>query len=342
MKAIVFHEHGGPEKLKFQEAPDPSVGPGQVRVRVRACALNHLDLWVLKGIPAYHTRLPHIPGSDVSGVVEQIGEGVGGIQAGDRVFIAPGISCFACAYCLSGRDNLCLNYRILGAGTDGGYAELVSAPARNILPIPEGLSFEEAAAAPLTFLTAWHMLITRARLCAGEDLLVLAGGSGIGSAAIQIGKLIGARVLATAGSAEKLNRARELGADELIDYGKEDFAAEVKRLTGGKGVEVVFEHVGPATWEKSILSLAKDGRLITCGATTGPRAEIDLRYVYSRQLSLLGSIMGTRGELLTLGVLLARKKLRPVIDSVFPLSEARAALEKMLSRDLFGKIVLKP
>jgi NADPH:quinone reductase-like Zn-dependent oxidoreductase len=345
MKAALFKEHGGPEKIVYQEVPDPEIGPGEVRVRVKACALNHLDIWVRNGVPAYHTRLPHILGTDVSGIIDQVGAGVettAGFRPGDRVFIAPGISCFQCAFCLSGQDNLCVNYRIVGAGTDGGYAELVRVPVRNVLPIPDDLSFEEAAAFPLTFLTAWHMLINRARLSPGEELLVLAGGSGIGSAAVQIGKLAGARVIATASTPEKLKRARELGADETINYRQEDFAEAVKKLTGGKGVEVLFEHVGPETFDKSILSLARNGRLVTCGATTGPRTEIDLRYVYSRQLTLYGSMTGTRAELLTLAKLIGQKRLRPIIDSVYPLSEARAAQEKMASRDLFGKIVLKP
>lgn len=342
MKAVVFHQHGGPEQLVYQDVPDPSIGPSEVRVLVKACALNHLDLWVRKGIPAYHTALPHILGSDVSGIVDMVGDSVEGIKPGDKVFVAPGISCFRCVPCLSGNDNLCLHYRILGAGPDGGYAEMVKAPSQNILPIPMGLSFEEGAAFPLTYLTSWHMLITRAKLLPGEDLLVLAGGSGIGSAAVQIGKVAGARVIATAGTPEKLKQAKELGADEVINHTEQDFAKAVRVLTDGKGVEVLFEHVGPATWEKSILSLAKNGRLVTCGATTGPKAEIDLRLLFSRQLSLLGSIMGTRGELLTITRLLVQKQLRPVIDSVYSLSDARAAQEKMVSRDLFGKIILKP
>jgi len=342
MKAVVFDEYGGPEKLNYRDFPDPPTGPGQVRVSVAACALNHLDLWVRRGVPAYHTELPHVLGSDISGVVDQIGDQVRGIQRGDRVFVAPGISCFRCPYCLSGRDNLCLHYRILGAGPRGGYADLVTVPALNVFPIPEGLSCEEAAAFPLTFLTAWHMLVSRARLSPGEDLLVLAAGSGVGTAAVQIGKLMGARVIAAAGSSAKLNRAKELGADELINYREEDFSSVVKHITGGKGVEVLFEHVGAATWERSILSLAKSGRLVTCGSTTGPRTELDLRYIYARELTVLGSMMGTRAELLTISRLLSQKKLRPVIDSVFPLAEARAAQEKLESRAVSGKIILKP
>jgi NADPH:quinone reductase-like Zn-dependent oxidoreductase len=275
-------------------------------------------------------------------VVEVVGEGVDSVRPGSAVIVAPGISCFRCAYCISGRDNLCEQYRIFGAGTDGGYAEFAKAPVGNLLPKPEEISFEEAAAFPLTFLTAWHLLVTRARLQPGEDLLVLAGGSGVGSAAVQIGKLLGARVIATASSPEKLERARSGGADLLIDYAREDFSREIRKLTRGRGVDVVFEHVGPATFAKSVLSLSKGGRLVTCGATTGPKTELDLRYVFSKELSILGGMMGTRAELSEITGLIGRKKLKPVIDSVYPLSDARKAQEKMLSRDLFGKLILKP
>lgn len=342
MKAVRFHQFGGIDRLVFEEAPPPQAGPGEVVIAVKACALNHLDLWIREGIPAYRTRLPHIPGSDAAGIVSEVGAGVEGIAAGQPVIVAPGISCFRCAYCLSGRDNLCDSYRIFGAGTDGGYAEFAKAPALNMIPMPEGLSFEEAAAFPLTFLTAWHMLVTRAALRPGEDLLVLAGGSGVGSAAIQIGKWIGARVFATASSPEKLERAKSAGADVLIDYARDDFFREVKKRTEKRGVDVVFEHVGPATFSGSILSLAKNGRLVTCGATTGPRTELDLRYVFSKDLTILGAKVGTRSELIEVTRLIGEKKLKPTIDSVYPLSEAKKAQEKMRSRNLFGKIILKP
>lgn len=341
MKAVRFHRFGGPEVLIYEEAPKPAAGQGEVVVAVKACALNHLDLWIREGIPAYQVRLPHISGCDVAGVIDEIGAGVTGVAPGDRVMIAPGLSCFQCPYCLSGHDNLCDTYRIFGAGTDGGYAEFAKAPASNMIPIPEGISFEEAAAFPLTFLTAWHMLITQSALRTGQDLLVLAGGSGVGSAAIQIGKWAGARVIATAGSPEKLERARRLGADFLIDHSKEDFSKEVARITRRRGVDVVFEHVGPATFSKSILSLAKNGTLVTCGATTGSTAELDLRYVFSKELSIVGAKMGTRAELLEITRLLGEKKLRPVVDSVHPLERAKEVQEKMRSRDLFGKLILR-
>ncbi|MFQ5597957.1 MAG: zinc-binding dehydrogenase [Nitrospiria bacterium] len=342
MKAVRFHQFGGSEQLVFEDAPLPMPGPEEVRVRVKACALNHLDLWIGGGIPAYRIQLPHIPGCDVSGVVDAVGEGVSADRIGRRVFVAPGLSCLRCQYCFSGADHLCDRYRILGAGPPGGYAEFVTVPATNAMPIPDDFSFESAAAFPLTFLTAWHMLISRAGLKPGQDLLVLAGGSGVGSAAIQIGRLAGARVIATAGSTAKLEAARVLGADLVIDYSKEDFSEKVAQITEKRGVDVAFEHVGPATFGKSLRALARQGKLVTCGATTGPTTELDLRYIFSRELTILGAKMGTRAELNQVTRLVMTEKLKPVIDSIFPLSEARTAQEKMQSRDLIGKILLVP
>lgn len=342
MKAVRFHRFGGVETLVYEEAPAPQAEAGEVVIQVKGCALNHLDLWIRQGVPAYKIQLPHIPGSDVAGVVTEVGPGVEGITPGRRVVVAPGLSCFRCAYCLSGRDNLCDSYRIFGAGTDGGYAEFAKAPARNLLPIPDALSFEEAAAFPITFVTAWHMLITRAALKPGQDLLVLAGGSGVGTAAIQIGKLVGARVIATASTPKKLDQARQAGADLLINYSERDFSREAIRMTRGRGVDVVFEHVGPATFAKSIASLAKNGTLVTCGATTGPTTELDLRHVFWKDLSILGARVGTRAEMETVARLIGERKLRPTIDSVYPLAQAREAQEKMASRDLFGKVILRP
>jgi len=342
VKAVRFHAFGGPEKLVYEDAAKPVPGPGEVLVRVKACALNHLDLWIREGIPAYKTPLPHISGCDVSGVVEAFGADVDAVEIGSRVFIAPGLSCFKCRDCLSGSDHLCEDYKILGASTDGGYAEYVKAPQKNVISIPDTLSFEAAAAFPLTFLTAWHMLISRAALRPGQDVLVLAGGSGVGSAAIQIGKLTGARVIAAASSDEKLERAKKTGADFLINYTAGSFDKTVLKLTEGRGVDVVFEHTGPATFGKSLRSLVKGGTLVTCGATTGPKADLDLRYVFSRELNILGAKMGRRAEILQVAALVGAGKLKPAIDSVFPLSEARAAQEKMLSRNIFGKVLLAP
>jgi NADPH:quinone reductase-like Zn-dependent oxidoreductase len=342
MKAVVFRQHGGPEVLEYTELPDPSPGSGELLVRVKACSVNHLDRWIRQGIPAYPITLPHVPGCDVAGVVERVGIGVTGIAAGDRVVLAPGLSCGRCDRCRAGQETLCASYGIRGAATDGGYAELTVARAGDALPLPPGLSFEEAAAFPLTFLTAWHMLVTRAKLQAEERVLVHAAGSGIGHAAVQIAKHLKATVYATVGSDAKIAKAKALGAHEVINYRRERFEERVNALTGGRGVDVVFEHVGPLTWEGSLRVLAKGGRLVTCGATSGPTVPLDLRYVFSRQLSILGSMMGTRAELDEVARLIGERTLRPVVDAVFPLREARAAHERMLNRDVFGKLILTP
>lgn len=342
MKAVVFHENGEPDKLVYEEVRTPLPDEDEVLIRVKACSINHVDILVRKGIPAYNTTFPHISGCDVAGIVEAVGRNVSGINKGERVFVSPGLSCFRCAYCLSGQDNMCITYKILGAHTNGGYAEFVNVPAINVLTMPATLSFEEAASFPLAFLTAWHMLITRVELKAGQEVLVLAAGSGIGVAAIQIAKLAGAWVVAAAGRDDKLKKARALGADEVINYRRENFSNKIREFTGGKGVDVVFEHVGPETWEKSLTSLAKNGKLVTCGATSGPEAKTDLRYIFSRQLSILGSMMGTRSDLLEVTKLMEIGKLKPVIDSVFPLKDARKAQERMLERNNFGKLILVP
>jgi NADPH:quinone reductase-like Zn-dependent oxidoreductase len=342
MKAAFFKEYGGPEKLIYGDFPDPNIGRDEVLIRVKACSLNHLDIWVRQGVPAYKTQLPHISGSDVSGVIEAVGGEVQELRPGMRVIVSPGISCFKCPNCLSGNDNLCDSYTILGAGAHGGYAQFIKVRSLDVIPIPEDLTFEEAAAFPLTFVTAWHMLMTRCQIKAGQDVLVLAAGSGIGSAAVQIAKLAGARVITTAGSAEKCERAKALGADEVVDYHTDDFSRAVRIFTQGRGADVVFEHVGPETWSKSIQCLAKNGKLVTCGATTGKEVPLDLRYVFSRQLSILGSMMGCRFELLEILKLIGGRKLKPVIDSSFPLLEARQAQEKLLDRRQFGKILLLP
>lgn len=341
MKAIVFTEHGGPEVLRYTEVPEPKIGHGEVLVRVRACALNHLDLWVRKGIPGVQIPLPHIPGSDIAGEVARVGEGVTRVKVGQKVVLAPGVSCNTCDNCVAGHDNRCRRYTLFGYMIDGGCAEYVRAPETNVLFLPERLSFEEAAAVPLVFLTAWHMLVARARVRPGEDVLILAAGSGVGSAAVQIARLHGARVFATAGSEEKLRKAKELGADELINHRKQDIAEEVKKRTNKRGVDVVFEHVGQATWEKSLASLASGGRLVTCGATTGSDARFDIRRLFVHRWSILGSYMGERHELLTVLRLVGRGKLQPVVDKVFPLAEAVAAHDYLEKGEQFGKVVLK-
>jgi NADPH:quinone reductase-like Zn-dependent oxidoreductase len=340
MNAIVFSQHGGPEVLKYMEAPEPVIRPNEVLVRVKACALNHLDLWVRGGIPGVPIPLPHIPGSDVAGEIAQIGAEVSTVRVGQKVVLAPGVTCGKCAACIAGQDNRCRQFTNLGYMIDGGCAEFVRVPEVNCLPYPENLSWEEAASIPLVFQTAWHMLLTRAELQPGEDVLVLGAGSGVGSAAIQIAKFFGARVLATAGSDEKLQKAKELGADHLINHRTQKIREEVRRITGKRGVDVVFEHVGTATWDDSLASLAPSGRLITCGSTTGYDAKIDLRFLFSRQLSLLGSYMGTKSELHSVMRLVASGRLRPVVDRIFPLAEAAAAHEYLESSSQFGKVVL--
>ena len=341
MKAIVYSEHGGPEVLRYTDAPDPVIGADEVLIRVRACALNHLDLWLRKGIPGVSIPLPHIPGSDIAGEVAQVGQKVTNVKVGARVMLQPGISCGQCAKCLAGDDNLCRSYTLFGQMVDGGCAEYVKSPAVNVVPIPEKISFEEAAAFPLVSLTAWHMLITCAQLKPAETVLVLAAGSGVGSAAIQIAKSAGTRVIATAGSDEKLAKAKELGADELINHSKQEISAEVKKLTDRRGVDVVFEHVGQATWEQSIRSLTPGGRLVTCGATSGYLGTLDIRYLFTRQLSILGSFMGSKAELFSALELLRRGLLKPVIDVVLPLTDCAKAHERLEHREQFGKIVLR-
>ena len=339
MKAVVISEHGGPEVLRYTDAPEPAIGSNEVLVRVRACALNHLDLWVRRGLPGRSITFPHIPGSDISGEVAKIGEGVSNVRVGERVLLAPGLSCGQCAQCIAGRDNFCKQYVLFGSGVHGGYAEFVKSPAANVIPIPGNLSFEQAAAIPLVFLTAWHMLFYRAHLQPAEEVLVIAAGSGVGSAAIQIAKTTGARVIATAGSQAKLAKAKGLGADEVLLH-QGEFAREVKRLTNGRGVDVVFEHVGAATWDQSVYSLAVGGRLVTCGATSGFESKINVGYLFARQLSILGSFMGHKAELFPVLELFKRGLLKPVIDSVIPLEKAAEAHKRLENREQFGKVVL--
>jgi NADPH:quinone reductase-like Zn-dependent oxidoreductase len=340
MKAIVFHQHGGPEVLKYENATDPVPRANEVLVRVKACALNHLDLWVRRGLPNVPIPLPHIPGSDVAGEIAAVGEAVTTVRVGQKVVLAPGVTCGKCAPCISGNDNRCRSFTNLGYMIDGGCAEFVRCPEVNCLPCPENLTFEEASSIPLVFQTAWHMLVARAELQPGEDVLILGAGSGVGSAAIQVAKFFGARVIATASTNEKLAKARELGADHLINHKTQKIRDEVRRITNKRGVDVVFEHVGTATWDESIASLALAGRLVTCGATTGYDAKIDLRFLFSRQLSLLGSYMGAKSELRTVMKLVAAGRLKPIVDRVFPLAEAAAAHAYLEAGSQFGKVVL--
>jgi NADPH:quinone reductase-like Zn-dependent oxidoreductase len=341
MKAILFDHHGPPGVLRYTDVPEPEPRLGEVLVTVHACALNHLDLWVRQGIPGVPIPLPHIPGSDIAGVVEKIGAGVTQISPGQKVLLAPGVTCGKCPACLAGRDNYCPQFTNLGYLIDGGCAQFVRCPEANCFPYPENLSFEEAAAIPLVFQTAWHMLLTRAQLQPGEEVLILGAGSGVGSAAVQIAKLFGCRVVATAGNEAKLAKAQELGADETINHKTQKIKDEVRRLTAKRGVDLVFEHVGTATWYDSIASLARGGRLVTCGATTGFDARIDLRFLFSRQLSILGSYMGNKSEFATVLKLVAAGRLKPVLDRIFPLAECRLAHEYLEAGEQFGKVVLR-
>jgi NADPH:quinone reductase-like Zn-dependent oxidoreductase len=342
MKLARIHRHGGPEELVYEDAPEPKIKANQVLVRVRACALNHLDLFVRTGIPGMKFNMPHVLGSDIAGEIVEAGELCERVMPGWRVLLSPGMSCRQCEYCLAGNDNLCRRFTMFGYGVDGGNVELLAAPEYSAIQIPASMSFEEAAAAPLVFVTAWHMLMARAKLQPGEDVLVLAASSGVGTCAIQIAKMFQCRVIATAGGEEKLAKARALGADHVIDHYQQDISAEVKKLTGKRGVDVVVEHVGAATWAKSVESLAPAGRLVTCGATTGFDAHVDLRYLFSKQYSLLGSFMGTMGELHQVLKFVFRGQLKPVIDRVYPLSEIREAHERLERKEQFGKVVVTP
>lgn len=340
MKAFRIHQHGGPEVLKEETLPDPSPAADEAIVEVKACALNHLDLWVRKGVPGHKFPLPMIPGCDITGVVKEVGCVVRNAKPGDRVVVSPGFGCNACEACAEGNDNLCREYGIMGETRDGGCAEFVRVPSRLLIPFPEGLSFEVAAAAPLTMLTAWHMLLGRCGLRAGDDVLVHAAGSGVGSAAVQIAKLHGARVWATASTEAKRAKAVELGADAAFPY--ETFVEEVRKRTSKRGCDIVFEHVGAATFDGSLKCLAKGGRVVTCGATAGAEVKFDLRAVFFKSLSILGSTMGSRGELMRTMRLVGQGKLKPVVDRVMPLADLRKAHEVMEKREQFGKIVVVP
>ena len=342
MKATIFKQHGGPEVLEYTDVPDSVIRSNEVLVEVKACALNHLDIFVRNGLPGIEIPLPHILGNDVAGVVREVGELVTWVNPGDEVMVQPGVSCGHCQACLSGQDNLCREYDMIGYRRNGGYAELVAVPGANIILKPTELSWPEAAALPLVTVTAWHMLVTRANVQPGEDVLVHAAGSGVGSIAIQIAKLHGARVITTASTDEKLAKARELGADETINYSRDDWPKEVRRLTERRGVDVVVEHTGAATWPGSIAALKNNGRLVTCGATSGFDARTDLRQVFFRHLTLLGSFMGSKAELLEAMKFVVQGKIRAVVDRVLPLSEARQAHELMENRGQFGKIILEP
>jgi len=340
MKAVRIHQFGGPEVLTYEDIPDPQPRKDQVLVRVKACALNHLDVWVRKGLPG--VKLPHILGSDIAGEIAEVGEYISGLRRGQRVLVAPMHYCGHCDKCVAGLQNQCRQFTVLGNGVDGGNCELIAVLAANVIPIPDALDFNQAASVPLVFVTAWHMLVGRAGVRPGQTVLVLGASSGVGIAAIQIAKLFHCRVITTAGDENKLEKARALGADYGIDHYKQKISEEVRKITNKEGVDIVIEHVGAATWDESLKSLKTAGVLVTCGATTGPNVGIDLRHLFARQLSLLGSYMGTMGELHEVLKHVFAGRLRPVVDRVFPLSDLRAAHEYLENSKMFGKIVVNP
>ncbi|MFI5251522.1 MAG: zinc-binding dehydrogenase [Bacteroidota bacterium] len=340
MNAIRFHAFGNADVLKYEKIEKPVLTGGEVLIRMKAAALNHLDVFIRSGEREKNIPLPHVPGSDGAGVIEEIGSSGTSFKKGDRVLISPGIGCGNCSFCLGGRENMCARYHVLGTLEDGTYAEYVKLPFRNILPMPEKMSFQEGAAFPLVFLTAWHMLIALAKIKEGETVLVHGGGSGVGTAAIQIVKLFKGRVITTAGSDEKLSLAKKLGADEVINYREKNFIEEARRMTDKQGVDVVFEHTGGEIFEKSIKIMKKGGRLVTCGSTTNYLATTDLRYLFSKQLTLYGSFMGTKEELVKTLYYYDLGILKPVIGSEFPLAKAADAHRRMEQRLNIGKIVL--
>jgi NADPH:quinone reductase-like Zn-dependent oxidoreductase len=349
MRAALFRRHGGPEVLEIAEVPVPTPGPHEVQVRVTATALNHIDVWMRRGLPALHLELPHVSGGDVCGTVSALGAGVtgaqNGVDVGARVVLNPGLSCGRCAACLSGRDPFCSAFRMLGEQTWGGQAEYVVVPAANLVPVPRAavpLDDTALAAVPIAFITAWQMLVDRAQIKQGETVLVLAAGSGVGSAAIQIAKLWGARVIATASTDAKLAAARALGADETINHAQSELVAEVKRLTGRRGADIVVEHVGAATFPKSVVACAKGGRIVTCGATDGFEPVLNLRHVFWRQLSILGSTLASKSRLFDVMALVGAGRLRPVVHAVLPLADVAEGHRLIEARAAFGKVVLVP
>jgi NADPH:quinone reductase-like Zn-dependent oxidoreductase len=341
MSAMVIREHGGPDVLRLEQLPVPEPGPGEVRVRIRAVALNHLDIWTRKGGPAFKLTFPHLLGADIAGVVDALGPGAKA-SVGSKVVLQPGMSCGRCAACLGGHDNLCRSYSILGESHSGGYAEYIVVPEANLAPYPERLDFAHAASSILPFLTAWQMVVHKAQVAPGDTVLVHGAGSGIGVAAIQIAKLYGGRVIATAGSDEKTARAKALGADVVINYTTADFAAECRTLTAKRGVDAVIEHVGGDVFAASIRAVRNGGRIVTCGATAGFHPAIDLRHIFFRQVEVLGSTMGSKADLLAVLSHVAAGRLQPVVHRTMPLTEAAEAHRLLENRAAFGKVVLEP
>jgi NADPH:quinone reductase-like Zn-dependent oxidoreductase len=340
MKAVVFNQHGGPEVLQYVDVPNPRPGRGEVLIEVKATSINHIDIFLRRGMPGIKVPLPKIVGSDAAGIIRELGRDVSGLMPGQRVTINPGIACGHCEFCSAGFGSQCVSWAMVGENRDGAYAEFVVVPAHIVLPIPDHISFEEAAAAPLVFLTAWSMMVGKGNIRPGEDVLILGAGAGVGTAAIQIAKLVGCRVFATASNAEKLQRAKELGADFLINYTAEEFDKTIRDLTNKRGVDIVVDYIGADTWVRSLRSARRGGRVLTCGATTGFAPQTDLRHIFFRQVQVLGSTMGSHREFLDVMKCVFRGQLKPVIDRVLPLPEARKGHELIEQRAVFGKIVL--
>jgi NADPH:quinone reductase-like Zn-dependent oxidoreductase len=342
MKAALLQQHGGTDQLRYGDAPVPEIRADEVLLQVKASALNHLDLWTMGGVPGLKLTFPHILGNDMAGIVAEVGSLVDHVRPGDEVVAAPAHGCGHCAACAAGNDNLCRHYRLYGHQHHGGFAQYAAVRADDLLPRPAPIGWPEAASVGLVFLTAWHMLVGRAALQPGETCLVMAAGSGVGIAALQIARLLGARVIATAGSDAKLERAKELGADSVVNYSDPEWPGQVRALTGKRGVDVIAEHTGEDYFEGCVQALAHNGRLVTCGATSGPRATFDIRMLFARHVALLGSFMGSKAEWHTIWRFVAAGRLKPVVDRTYPLADAKAALERMQQREQFGKLVLIP
>jgi len=341
MKAVVFHEHGDINVLKVEDMPQPTPGLTDVVVKIHACGVNRLDIYSRTGRTKI-APMPHIAGSEVAGEIAAIGDAVSGLTTGQRVAVAPYLFCGQCEFCRSGEEVICLKSDIVGLGSQGGYAEYIRVPASSIVPLPPEVDYVSAAAVGLAAITAWHMLTKQAPLTPGQDVLVHAAGSGVGSAAIQIAKLSGARVITTVGSAEKIEHARKLGADEVINYREQDFFQEVRHLTNKRGVDVVVEHIGASTWEKSTASLTRRGRLVTCGATTGNEGKTNLWNLFAKELSFIGSYGGTRQDLADVLKLVATNHFLPVVDSTYTFAQIGEAHQRMEHREQFGKLIVTP
>jgi NADPH:quinone reductase-like Zn-dependent oxidoreductase len=346
MKATVIHKHGAPDVLSYEDIDRPTIGPNQVLVKVKAVALNHLDLFVRAGIPGLNLEMPHILGSDISGEIVELGTDVGDYpEKGQKVIVDPGISCGTCEFCVRGEESLCPTYGIIGEHFRGGYADFFAADKSNIIPIPKSANIDlvKAAAVPLTLMTAWRLLVTKAAIRPGDDLLIIGIGGGVALAALQIAKVAGARVIVTSSSDDKLAKARDLGADLTINHAKTpEYHKEIYSMTKDRGVDIVLDSVGQVTWARSLKSLRKGGKFVTCGATSGPVAETNINLLFWKQLEILGSTMGSRDELRTALKLVWAGKIHPIVDHVFPLSQAREAHEKLERGEQFGKLVLQP